>query len=160
MDALRYPDRVRHALVIASTPKLTTQNIAFQRVARQAILTDPISGGHFYEHEVASGIAPCPHAGPHYLSGNQMAENSAARAAHGSFHSATAPISRSSPTCVTRATSSDLLRCQHLPDRPRRSTTLTRRAITAAPVAALARATAGFFVASFTTDWRFAPGQP
>ena len=50
---LQYPARVRHALVIASTPKLTTQNIAFNEVARQAILTDPdFHGGHFYEHGV------------------------------------------------------------------------------------------------------------
>lgn len=35
-----YPHRVAHALVIASAPKLSTQNIAFNDVARQAILTD------------------------------------------------------------------------------------------------------------------------
>jgi homoserine O-acetyltransferase len=48
-----YPDRLRHCLVIASTPKLSTQNIAFNDVARQAILTDPdYHGGDFYEHGV------------------------------------------------------------------------------------------------------------
>ena len=57
MQALRwavaYPDRIRHALVIASAPKLTAQNIAFNDVARQAILTDPeFHGGDFYEHGV------------------------------------------------------------------------------------------------------------
>lgn len=36
-----YPQRVRHALVIASSPRLSTQNIAFNDVARQAIITDP-----------------------------------------------------------------------------------------------------------------------
>ncbi|MCP1659618.1 homoserine O-succinyltransferase MetX [Neisseria perflava] len=39
--AIDYPDRLKHALVIASAPKLSTQNIAFNDVARQAILTDP-----------------------------------------------------------------------------------------------------------------------
>ena len=50
---LTYPDRVRHALVIASAPNLTAQNIAFNEVARQAIITDPeFHGGDFYEHGV------------------------------------------------------------------------------------------------------------
>jgi homoserine O-acetyltransferase len=39
--AIRYPDRIRHALVIAAAPNLSAQNIAFNEVARQAILTDP-----------------------------------------------------------------------------------------------------------------------
>ncbi len=46
-----YPDRVGHALVIACTPNLSAQNIAFNEVARQAIITDPdFHGGHYYEH--------------------------------------------------------------------------------------------------------------
>ncbi|SMC27332.1 homoserine O-acetyltransferase [Andreprevotia lacus DSM 23236] len=57
MQALRWtithPERVRHALVIASAPKLTAQNIAFNDVARQAILTDPdFHGGDYYQHGV------------------------------------------------------------------------------------------------------------
>ncbi len=49
--SLMYPDRLRHALVIASAPRLSTQNIAFNDVARQAILTDPdFHGGHYHEH--------------------------------------------------------------------------------------------------------------
>lgn len=39
--SLRYPKRLRHAVIIASTAKLTAQNIAFNEVARQAIRTDP-----------------------------------------------------------------------------------------------------------------------
>ena len=50
---LQYPERVRHAVVIASAPSLTAQNIAFNEVARRAIVTDPdFHGGHFYEHSV------------------------------------------------------------------------------------------------------------
>jgi homoserine O-acetyltransferase len=49
--AIECPTRVRHAVVIASAPKLTAQNIAFNDVARQAIITDPdFHGGHYYEH--------------------------------------------------------------------------------------------------------------
>ena len=50
--ALDFPERLRHALVIASAPKLSTQNIAFNDVARQAIITDPdFYGGHYAEHQ-------------------------------------------------------------------------------------------------------------
>jgi homoserine O-acetyltransferase/O-succinyltransferase len=53
--AIRYPDRIRHALVIAAAPNLSAENIAFNEVARQAILTDPdFHGGHF----AASGTVP------------------------------------------------------------------------------------------------------
>lgn len=48
---LQYPQRVRHAIVIASAPNLTAENIAFNEVARRAIVTDPdFFDGHFYQH--------------------------------------------------------------------------------------------------------------
>jgi homoserine O-acetyltransferase/O-succinyltransferase len=48
---ISYPERVEHALVIASAPNLTAQNMAFNEVARQAIMTDPeFYDGHYYEH--------------------------------------------------------------------------------------------------------------
>jgi homoserine O-acetyltransferase len=51
--SITHPERVRHCLVIAAAPKLTAQNIAFNDVARQAILTDPdFHGGDFYAHGV------------------------------------------------------------------------------------------------------------
>ena len=47
------PERVAHALVIAAAPKLSAQNIAFNEIARQAILSDPdFHGGRFYDHGV------------------------------------------------------------------------------------------------------------
>jgi homoserine O-acetyltransferase len=50
---LSFPDRVAHSLVIASAPNLTAQNMAFNEVARQAIITDPeFHGGDYYEHGV------------------------------------------------------------------------------------------------------------
>ena len=52
---LSHPERVRHALVIAAAPRLSAQNIAFNEVARQAIMTDPdFHGGHYYE----KGVVP------------------------------------------------------------------------------------------------------
>jgi homoserine O-acetyltransferase len=48
--AYLHPQRVRHALVIACAPNLSAQNIAFNEVARQAIITDPdFRDGHYYE---------------------------------------------------------------------------------------------------------------
>ena len=48
--AIEYPERVRHAVVIASAPELSAQNIAFNEIARQAILSDPdFHGGRYYE---------------------------------------------------------------------------------------------------------------
>ena len=50
---LQHPDRVRHAVVVASAPNLTAENIAFNEVARRAIVTDPdFHEGHFYAHGV------------------------------------------------------------------------------------------------------------
>ena len=48
---LRHPERVRHCIAVATAPNLSAQNIAFNEVARRAIITDPdFHGGHFYEH--------------------------------------------------------------------------------------------------------------
>ncbi|GMU71521.1 MAG: hypothetical protein AMXMBFR42_09850 [Burkholderiales bacterium] len=53
--AIRYPSRIRNALVIAAAPNLSAENIAFNEVARQAILTDPdFHDGHF----AAAGALP------------------------------------------------------------------------------------------------------
>ena len=73
-----YPDRVAHCLVIASTPKLSAQNIAFNDVARQAILTDPdFHDGDFYAHGVVPkrGLRVARMIGHiTYLSDDDMAE--------------------------------------------------------------------------------------
>ena len=75
---LSYPDRVRHALVIAAAPRLTPQNIAFNEVARQAIITDPdFHGGQYYEKGVVPtrGLRIARMIGHiTYLSGEAMAE--------------------------------------------------------------------------------------
>lgn len=48
---LQFPQRVRHAVVVASAPNLTAENIAFNEVARRAIVTDPdFHAGHYREH--------------------------------------------------------------------------------------------------------------
>jgi homoserine O-acetyltransferase len=50
--AIDYPKHLRHCIVIAAAPKLTAQNIAFNEVARQAILNDPdFHEGHYYQYD-------------------------------------------------------------------------------------------------------------
>ncbi|HZW13722.1 MAG TPA: homoserine O-acetyltransferase [Noviherbaspirillum sp.] len=76
--SMLFPERLRHCVVIASTPKLSAQNIAFNDVARQAILTDPdFHGGHYYEHGVVPkrGLRVARMVGHiTYLSDDSMAE--------------------------------------------------------------------------------------
>ncbi|KZY28800.1 homoserine O-acetyltransferase, partial [Oleiphilus sp. HI0043] len=50
--SLNYPERLKHAVVIASTPKLTAQNIAFNEISRKAITSDPdFHQGHYYSQD-------------------------------------------------------------------------------------------------------------
>ncbi len=49
--SLRFPDRLRVCVAVATAPNLSAQNIAFNEVARRAIVTDPeFHGGHYAEH--------------------------------------------------------------------------------------------------------------
>lgn len=76
--ATQYPERVAHCVVIASTPKLSAQNIAFNEVARNAILSDPdFYGGDYYKHSVVPkrGLRLARMVGHiTYLSDDDMAE--------------------------------------------------------------------------------------
>ncbi len=50
--AIKFPDKLRHVLIIAAAPKLSAQNIAFNEVARTAIKTDPeFHEGHYAAHD-------------------------------------------------------------------------------------------------------------
>ena len=51
--SLRHADRIGHCIAVATAPCLSAQNIAFNEVARRAIVTDPeFHGGHYYAHGV------------------------------------------------------------------------------------------------------------
>lgn len=51
--AIDLPERIRHAIIIAAAPKISAQNIAFNEIARQAILSDPeFHAGRFYDQSV------------------------------------------------------------------------------------------------------------
>lgn len=76
--SMMFPARLRHCVVIASTAKLSAQNIAFNDVARQAIISDPdFHGGDYYAHSVVpkSGLKVARMVGHiTYLSNDVMAE--------------------------------------------------------------------------------------
>lgn len=76
--SLQYPERVRHVLAIATAPHLSAENIAFNDVARNAILTDPdFHGGDYYQHGVVPrrGLRLARMLGHiTYLSGDAMAD--------------------------------------------------------------------------------------
>ena len=56
--AITLPERVANCLVIASTPRLSAQNIGFNEVARRAIITDPdFHGGDYYAQETVRAAA-------------------------------------------------------------------------------------------------------
>jgi homoserine O-acetyltransferase len=161
--ALQYPERIANALLIASAPKLTAQNIAFNEVARQAILTDPdFRGGHFYEHGVVPtrGLKLARMLGHiTYLSDDAMADKFGRSLRHG----------RAVYSYDVEFEIESYLRYQgdkfaaHF---DANTYLLTTKALDYFDpafehggnlAAALARATAEFLVVSFTTDWRFSP---
>jgi homoserine O-acetyltransferase len=169
MQALRwtitFPERIRHALVIAAAPKLTAENIAFNEVARQAILTDPdFHGGHFYEHGVrpVRGLRLARMLGHiTYLSDDQMAEKFGRRLRNGKlsfgydveFEVESYLRYQGDKFAGYFDANTYLLMTKALDyfDPAREADGDLR--------AALARASAGFLVISFTTDWRFSPAR-
>jgi homoserine O-acetyltransferase len=162
---ISYPDRVAHAIVIAAAPKLSAQNIAFNEVARQAILTDPdFHGGNYYEHGVVPtrGLRVARMIGHiTYLSDDAMMEKfgRALRAGHVGFHfdvdfevesylryqadKFAAYFDANTYLLITRA-------LDYFDPAQAYGGDLS---------AALAHTGAKFLVVSFTSDWRFSPGR-
>lgn len=162
---LQYPDRVAHAAVIASAPNLTAENIAFNEVARRAIVTDPdFHGGHFYEHGAVPrrGLRIARMVGHiTYLSDDVMNEKFGRQLREGLHIRYTTQdiefqiesylrhqgdkfseyFDANTYLLITRA-------LDYFDPARRHGGNLTK---------ALAAATARFLLVSFTTDWRFSP---
>lgn len=163
--SIMYPNRLRHCIVIASTPKLSAQNIAFNDVARQAILTDPdYHGGDFYAHGVVPkrGLRVARMIGHiTYLSDDDMAEKfgRAMRADNYQFgygidfeiesylryqgDKFSEYFDANTYLLITKA-------LDYFDPAARFEGDLTR---------ALANTTAQFLLVSFSTDWRFSPAR-
>ena len=163
--ALQYPDRIRHALVIASAPKLSAQNIAFNEVARQAILSDPdFHGGHYAEH----GVVPVHGlrlarmvAHITYLSDSQMGEKFGRQLRHGE-HKFSFDVDFEVESYLRYQGdkfASFFDANTYLNTTKALDYFDPAYAYDGDLAAALARAKAKFFVASFSTDWRFSPAR-
>ncbi len=160
--SITYPDRLRHCLVIAAAPYLTAQNIAFNDVARQAILTDPdFHDGNYY------AFGSTPRRGLRlarmlghitYLSDDAMGSKFGRILRHGSFayhHEVEFEIEsylryQGDKFAETFDANTYLLMTKALDyfDPAQHAESLA---------AALNTVRARFLVISFTTDWRFAP---
>ena len=174
---LRYPERVGHALVIASAPNLNAENIAFNEVARRAIVTDPdFHGGHFYEHGVVPkrGLRIARMIGHiTYLSDDVMNEKfgrqlrAAAQAAKDGQPEQAASYLYSTQEAEFQIESYLRYQGDKFAEYFDANTyLLITRALDYFDPArdfggnldkALAAATCKFLIVSFTTDWRFAP---
>lgn len=165
--AITLPQRVAHCVVIASTPRLSAQNIAFNEVARRAIITDPeFHGGNYYAQNTVprSGLSVARMVGHiTYLSDDDMAEKFGRTqrepAAGGAFHYGygvefevesylryqgekfSRYFDANTYLLITRA-------LDYFDPARETQGDLAR---------ALAPAQADFMLVSFTTDWRFPP---
>ncbi len=161
--AIRHPARVAHCVAIATAPNLSAQNIAFNEVARRAIITDPeFHGGDYYAHGVVprQGLSVARMIGHiTYLSDDAMARKFGRSLRNGGLSYGydvefqiesylryqgakfSGYFDANTYLLLTRALDYFDPAAEHGGD-------LT---------AALAPARARFLLASFTTDWRFSP---
>ncbi|VWX59418.1 Homoserine O-succinyltransferase [Burkholderiales bacterium 8X] len=176
---LQYPERVRHAVVVASAPSLTAQNIAFNEVARRAIVTDPdFNGGHFYEHGVVPkrGLRIARMIGHITYQSDDLMNEKFGRALRDAVEGATAGSSESAADFRYSTQEVEFQIESYLRYNGDKFSEyfdantyllITRaldyfdpaRAHGGSLKAALARARAQFLLVSFTTDWRFAPAR-
>ncbi len=178
---LQYPQRVRHAVVVASAPNLTAENIAFNEVARRAIVTDPdFHGGHFYAHgtvpkrglRIARMIGHITYLSDDVMNekfGRQLKAAALDAALRPEDALAAHPLPYKYSTLEAEFQIESYLRYQG--DKfaeyfDANTYLLITRALDYFDPArtyggdlshALARATCKFLLVSFTTDWRFAP---
>jgi homoserine O-acetyltransferase len=160
---ISFPDRIRHAFVIAAAARPSTQNIAFNDVARQAIVSDPdFHGGNFYAHNAipARGLKLARMLGHiTYLSEDLLMEKFGRvlkRTEYGFNYDVEFEIEsylryQGDKFAQVFDANTYLLMTKALDyfDPAKESGGNLARALTAAK--------AGFFVASFKSDWRFPP---
>ena len=178
---LQYPQRVRHAVVIASAPNLTAENIAFNEVARRAIVSDPdFHGGHYLRHgtKPRRGLRIARMIGHiTYLSDDVMNETFGRRL-RPLAQALRAGDAEAAERLTYRYTTQDIefeieSYLRHQGDKfseyfdANTYLLITRALDYFDPArefdgdlsAALARAQADFLLVSFSTDWRFAPAR-
>jgi homoserine O-acetyltransferase len=163
--ALEYPQRVRHCIVIAAAMKLSAQNLAFNEVARQAIVSDPkFAGGYYQEHNAipSQGLALARMVGHiTYLSDNAMANKFGRDLRSGTLEQGDQQQAEFQVQSYLRYQGS-----QFSGSFDANTYILMTRALDYFdlareygndPVAAFKHASCSFLVMSFSTDWRFSP---
>ena len=161
--SIAYPERVRHALLIACAPNLSAQNIAFNEVARQAILTDPdFYGGDYYAHAVQPrrGLRVARMVGHiTYLSDDEMASKFGRALKHGHVnYGFDTEFEIESYLRYQADKFSDYFDANTYLRITKALDYFDPAFETGGDLAkAMAPAKAGFLVVSFTTDWRFSP---
>jgi homoserine O-acetyltransferase len=163
--ALEYPQRVRHCIVIAAAMKLSAQNLAFNEVARQAIVSDPkFAGGYYQEHNAvpSQGLALARMVGHiTYLSDNAMANKFGRVLRSGTLEQVDQQQAEFQVQSYLRYQGS-----QFSGSFDANTYILMTRALDYFdlareygndPVAAFKHASCSFLVISFSTDWRFSP---
>jgi homoserine O-acetyltransferase/O-succinyltransferase len=162
---IAYPERVRHAFVIASAPNLTAQNIAFNEVARQAIITDPeFFDGDYYNHGTVPrrGLRIARMLGHiTYLSDDAMGEKFGRKLRHGELKygfdvefEMESYLRYQGDKFAGEFDANTYLRMTRALDYFDPA-----KAYDGNLSQALSRAKAKFIVISFTTDWRFSPAR-
>jgi len=163
--SLEYPQRIKHCIVIAAAMKLSAQNLAFNEVARQAILSDPaFADGHYMEQGTlpAQGLALARMVGHiTYLSDHAMANKFGRDLRSGSFEQGSADNVEFQVQSYLRYQGSQFsgnfdANTYMLMTRALDYFDLAREYDNDA-VAAFRHASCGFLVMSFSTDWRFSP---
>ena len=161
--AIDYPDLIKHAIVIAAAPKLSAQNIAFNEVARQSIMSDPdFCEGHYLEQKTVPrrGLMLARMLGHiTYLSDDAMREKFGRELREGKLNfgfdvdfQVESYLRYQGSSFVDRFDANTYL-------------LMTKTLDYFDPAGdyeddlalALKQASARFFVISFTSDWRFAP---
>lgn len=163
--SIDYPQRLRHAIIIAAAPKLSTQNIAFNEVARQAIMTDPeFHEGRYYDFDTVPkrGLMLARMLGHiTYLSDDAMRDKFGRELREGKLNygfdvefQIESYLRYQGKSFVDRFDANTYLLMTKVLDyfdpAGDFDDSLTR---------ALANASADFFVVSFSSDWRFSPAR-
>ncbi|HEX8011943.1 MAG TPA: homoserine O-acetyltransferase [Casimicrobiaceae bacterium] len=162
--AIRYPERIAHALVIAAAPNLSAQNIAFNEVARAAIMTDPeFHGGHYYAHGVrpVRGLRVARMIGHiTYISDEQMGEKFGRSLREGLNYSFAPEFEIESYLRYQGEKFSEYFDANTYLRITKALDYFDPAAAAGGNLAkALAPAKCRFLVVSFTTDWRFSPAR-
>jgi homoserine O-acetyltransferase len=160
---LDYPDRIRHAFVIAAASRLSTQNIAFNDVARMAIVSDPdFHGGNYRAHKAipARGLKLARMLGHiTYLSEDLLREKFGREVKHGEYgYNYDVEFEIESYLRYQGDKFAQVFDANTYLIMTKALDYFDPARETGGDLAkALSAARAGFFVASFKSDWRFPP---